>query len=120
MTSPKIDYVPRMEGLDALRGFALMGLFLVHMPELYELYWAHPVTDPTQLMWHDVIFTVFAGKSFALLALCFGVSFFIIMDRAAKRGVDFTGVSCGAWRCSAESGSCTACGIAAMCSKSWR
>lgn len=87
----KPDYVPRMEGLDALRGFALMGLFLVHMPELFELYWAHPVTDPTQLLWHDTIFTIFAGKSFALLALCFGVSFFIIMDRSAKRGIDFTG-----------------------------
>ncbi|WP_443749004.1 DUF418 domain-containing protein [Asticcacaulis solisilvae] len=87
----KIEYVPRMEGLDSLRGFALMGLFLVHMPELYELYWAHPAKDPTQLLWHNVIFSVFAGKSFALLAMCFGVSFFIIMDRAARRGVDFTG-----------------------------
>lgn len=91
MTTAKIEYVPRMEGLDSLRGFALMGLFLVHMPELYELYWAHPATDPTQLLWHNVVFSIFAGKSFALLAMCFGVSFFIIMDRAAKRGVDFTG-----------------------------
>ncbi len=91
MTTAKIEYVPRMEGLDSLRGFALMGLFLVHMPELYELYWAHPATDPTQLMWHNVIWFLFAGKAFALLAMCFGVSFFIIMDRAAKRGVDFTG-----------------------------
>ena len=91
MTTAKIEYVPRMEGLDSLRGFALMGLFLVHMPELYELYWAHEATDKTQLLWHNVIFSIFAGKSFALLAMCFGVSFFIIMDRAAKRGVDFTG-----------------------------
>jgi uncharacterized protein len=30
------------------------------------------------------------GKSFSLLALCFGFSFFILMDRAARRGVDFT------------------------------
>ncbi len=90
MAALKPDFVPRMEGLDALRGFALMGLFLVHMPELYELYWAHPATDPTQLLWHNAIFITFAGKSFALLALCFGVSFFIIMDRAAKRGIDFT------------------------------
>ncbi|MEI9851093.1 MAG: DUF418 domain-containing protein [Sphingomonas sp.] len=30
------------------------------------------------------------GKSFSLLALCFGFSFYILMDRAAKRGVDFT------------------------------
>ncbi|WP_031235411.1 DUF418 domain-containing protein [Asticcacaulis sp. AC402] len=90
MAAVKTDFVPRMEGLDALRGFALFGLFIVHMPELFELYWAHPVTDPTQLLWHDIIFTIFAGKSFALLALCFGVSFFIIMDRSARRGQDFS------------------------------
>ncbi len=91
MTTKKIDFIPRMEGLDALRGFALFGLFIVHMPELFELYWAHPVTDPTQLAWHKAVFTVFGGKAFALLALCFGVSFFIIMDRSAQRGIDFTG-----------------------------
>lgn len=91
MAAIKPEYTPRMEGLDALRGFALFGLFIVHMPELFELYWAHPVTDPTQLIWHEVIFTIFAGKAFALLALCFGVSFFIIMDRSAQKGVDFSG-----------------------------
>jgi len=91
MVSQKIDFVPRMEGLDALRGFALFGLFMVHMPELYELYWSHPTSDPVQLLWHDVVFNTFADKAFALLALCFGVSFFIIMDRSARRGVDFTG-----------------------------
>ena len=84
-------YTPRMEGLDALRGFALFGIFIVHMPELFELYWAHPATDPLQLAVHGAVWLVFAGKAFALLALCFGVSFFIIMDRAARRGVDFTG-----------------------------
>jgi uncharacterized protein len=81
----KPDYVPRMEGLDALRGFALMGLFLVHMPEQYELYWAHPATTQPDLGIHDWVFGLFAGKSFSMLALCFGVSFFIIMDRAARR-----------------------------------
>jgi len=90
MYARKMDFMPRMEGLDALRGFALFGLFLVHMPELYELYWAHPTSDPVQLLWHDVVFKTFADKAFALLALCFGVSFFIIMDRSARRGVDFT------------------------------
>lgn len=91
MAAQKIDFVPRMEGLDALRGFALFGLFIVHMPELFELYWAHPVTDPVQLIWHDTVFTLFGGKAFALLAMCFGVSFFIIMDRSAQKGKDFTG-----------------------------
>lgn len=37
MTDLKPAFFPRMEGLDALRGFALLGLFLVHMPELFEL-----------------------------------------------------------------------------------
>lgn len=84
-------FAKRLEGLDALRGFALFGLFLVHMPELYELYWAHPVKDPVQLLWHDAVFTLFAGKAFAMMALCFGVSFFIIMGNSAQKGVDFTG-----------------------------
>lgn len=75
-----------------MRGFALCGLFLVHSVELFELYWAHPTPSPV----HDWVFGLFAGKAFALFALCFGLSFFIIMDRAAKRGVDFTGRF--AWR----------------------
>jgi uncharacterized protein len=73
--------------VDALRGFALMGLFLVHSIELFELYWAHPKPGPVV----DGVFGLFAGKSFALFALCFGLSFFILMDRAAKRGSDFSG-----------------------------
>ncbi|MBO9714675.1 MAG: DUF418 domain-containing protein [Sphingomonas sp.] len=72
--------------MDVLRGFALSGLFLVHMMECYELYWAKPQPGPIV----DTVFLFFMGKSFSLLALCFGFSFFILMDRAAKRGVDFT------------------------------
>ena len=78
----------RLDMIDALRGFALMGLFIVHAVEYYELYWFHaPAHDAI----HDWVFGLFAGKAFAMFALMFGVSFFIIMDRAAKRGVDFTG-----------------------------
>lgn len=38
----------------------------------------------------NVVFGLFEGKSFSLLALCFGLSFFIITDRAARRGIDFS------------------------------
>lgn len=82
--------VPRMENLDALRGFALFGLFMVHMPELFELYWLVPATDPFQLKVHDTVWLLLAGKAFALMALCFGVSFFILMDSASRRGGDFS------------------------------
>lgn len=82
-----LAHQPRMEMVDALRGFALMGLFLNHSIEYFELYWAHP----TPSLIHDTLWALFEGKSFSLLALCFGLSFFIIMDRQAARGVDFSG-----------------------------
>jgi uncharacterized protein len=82
----------RLDLVDALRGFALLGLFLVHCVELFELYWAHPVEGPV----FDWVFGLFAGKSYALFALCFGLSFFLIMDSASRRGVDFRGRF--AWR----------------------
>lgn len=71
--------------VDALRGFALMGLFLVHSIELFELYWQNPVDSKV----HDIIFFLFAGKAYAIFAMLFGISFFIIMDKQAKKGVDF-------------------------------
>ncbi|MGF7149061.1 uncharacterized protein FHS96_002703 [Sphingomonas zeicaulis] len=73
--------------VDAIRGFALMALFLVHMMESYELYWAAPKEDAVV---HG-IFLLFMGKSFSLLALCFGFGFFALMRGAAARGVDFSG-----------------------------
>jgi uncharacterized protein len=76
----------RIELVDALRGYALMGLFLVHMSEFYELYWA----DPKPSAIHDWTFALFAGKTFSLLALCFGFSFWVMMERAARRGSDFS------------------------------
>jgi uncharacterized protein len=82
----------RIDLLDALRGYALMGLFLVHCVELYELYWLHP--EPSAV--HDWVFALFAGKAFALFALCFGVSFTLIMGSAAARGEDYRGRF--AWR----------------------
>lgn len=76
----------RLEVVDILRGFALTGLFLVHMIESYELYWKKPDSGPLG----DTVYLLFMGKSFSLLALCFGFSFYILMERAARRGVDFS------------------------------
>jgi len=78
----------RIDMIDSLRGFALMGLFLVHACEYFELYWLHP---PAHNAIHEWVFGLFAGKAFAMFALLFGLSFFIIMDRAAQKGIDFSG-----------------------------
>jgi len=78
--------------VDALRGYALMGLFLVHMEEYFELYWANPKPGPTT----PIIFGLFMGKTFSILALCFGFSFFVMMDGGKRRGEPFGGRF--AWR----------------------
>jgi len=75
----------RLELLDSVRGFALMGLFLVHSVEQYETFWSHP--DFGAVYQWD--FGLFSGKAYALMALCFGVSFYLIMQGAARRGQDY-------------------------------
>jgi len=82
----------RLEIVDGLRGYALFGLFLVHMTGYFELYNARPVPSLVQ----DTVLWLFLGKSFSLLAICFGFSFFIMMDGARRRGESFTGRF--AWR----------------------
>ena len=72
--------------VDSLRGFALLGLFLVHCLEYFELYWRHPERSHI----HNAVDLVFADKAYAVFALLFGLSFFLIMDRQARKGVDFS------------------------------
>ena len=76
----------RIEMIDALRGFALLGLFMVHMVERLELYWFDPQPD----VWFDVTFALFSAKAYAILALLFGFSFATIMANERARGGDFT------------------------------
>lgn len=84
---------PRIEVVDALRGFALVGLCLIHGLEHFDLL-IYPETAPQWLQTidqvaHDIVFFLFAGKAFAIFSFMFGLSFFIQMDRQAQRGVDF-------------------------------
>ena len=78
--------------VDALRGWALMGLFLVHCVERFGLYRLDPWNDDALRL----IFGLFGGKAFALFAMLFGFSFATIMGNARARGTDFTGRF--AWR----------------------
>ena len=48
----------RLVFVDALRGYALMGLFLIHMVEYFELYWLHPEPGPV----NTLMFALFGGK----------------------------------------------------------
>ena len=76
----------RIEMVDALRGFALLGLFLVHCVERWEVYWLNPTLNG----WSETVMALFAGKAFAIFALLFGFSFATIMANERARGDDFT------------------------------
>lgn len=86
MTSAMTAAPARNLLIDTLRAFALIGIYMVHMFEQYEIYWAAPQQNLT----HVIFTTFFMGKAFSLLTLCFGLSFFLLMDKADRRGADFS------------------------------
>lgn len=86
---------PRIEVVDALRGFAVMAILLVHSLEHF-IFPVYPdvATQPAWLNVLDqgvfsVIFTLFAGKSYAIFALLFGFTFYIQYSNQLKKGKDF-------------------------------
>ncbi len=85
----------RIEVVDALRGFAIMSIMLLHNVEHFEYYYL-PTTFPDwlvatdKIVW-DSLFFLFGGKSYAIFALLFGFSFYIQNDNQVKKGIDFRG-----------------------------
>lgn len=90
----------RLGVVDALRGFALLAIVLLHNLEHYNLFLV-PENVPAWLQiidkyaW-DILFFLFAGKAYATFSLLFGFSFYIQFHNAEKRGIDFRGRF--AWR----------------------
>ena len=90
----------RIQVVDALRGFALVAIMLVHNLEHFEFYFK-PEGLPSWLVrldqgvW-DTVFFLFGGKAYAIFALLFGVTFAIQSEGQRKRGRDFRGRF--AWR----------------------
>ncbi|MGB5237927.1 MAG: DUF418 domain-containing protein [Flavobacteriaceae bacterium] len=92
---PNINTSNRIVIIDALRGFSLAGIVIVHMVENYA---GAPVPEgameaarlglPDYIV-DGFIFLFLRGKFFALFSFLFGLSFFIQMDSANKRGQDF-------------------------------
>lgn len=81
---------PRIEAVDALRGFAVMAILLVHNLEHF-IFPVYPADSPGWLNALDqgvfnVVFTLFAGKAYAIFALLFGFTFYIQSDNLKRRG----------------------------------
>lgn len=83
----------RIDVVDALRGFAVMAILLVHNLEHF-IFPVYPTSSPGWLNILDQgvfngIFTLFAGKAYAIFALLFGFTFYIQSNNQKKLGKDF-------------------------------
>lgn len=83
----------RIEVVDALRGFAVLAIILVHNLEHF-IFPVYPEHVPTWLNVLDQgvfqgIFALFAGKAYAIFALLFGFTFYIQSNNQRKQGKDF-------------------------------
>lgn len=83
----------RLDLVDALRGFAIVAIMLLHNLEHFDLY-HQPAGQAAWLValdkavW-DGMFFVFAGKAYLIFALLFGLTFQIQFGRRAAAGEDF-------------------------------
>lgn len=84
---------PRIEVVDALRGFAVMAIIWVHNLEHF-IFPVYPTDSPTWLNVLDqgvfnAVFSLFAGKAYAIFALLFGFTFYIQSNNQKRQGKDF-------------------------------
>lgn len=83
----------RIYAVDALRGFAVMGIILLHNIEHFNFYSFPAPSSPAMeavnsTLW-DMLFFLFSGKAYAMFALLFGLTFYIMDHNAERRGIDF-------------------------------
>ncbi|MBQ2019172.1 MAG: DUF1624 domain-containing protein, partial [Alistipes sp.] len=83
----------RISSIDALRGFSLIGIVLLHCMEHFDLTsypeYTSELMQKIDTIVYDVIRFFVQGKSYAIFSMLFGLSFFIQMDNQADKGVDF-------------------------------
>lgn len=83
----------RNVAIDALRGFAVMGIMLLHNIEHFNFYSFPEASGETikaldTSLW-DMMFFTFAGKTYAIFALLFGFTFYLQSRSTEKIGEDF-------------------------------
>ena len=83
----------RVEVVDAIRGIAVAMILMLHSIEHFNLYNQvdpdSPLLKLVDLMVWDGLWFVIGGKAYAIFALLFGFSFYIMDRNAARRGEDF-------------------------------
>src|SRR5690625_7416488 len=84
----------RITDLDALRGFALLGIIVMHMlqqfgygfvPSTYEILHFPRLDSAMQWVGSNIVM----GRFVNIFAFLFGISLFFHIDRASKKGIEF-------------------------------
>ena len=83
----------RIDMVDALRGFAVMAILLLHNVEHF-IFSVYPTESPAWLSVLDsgvcnAIFALFGGKAYAIFSLLFGFTFSVQYARQQQLGRDF-------------------------------
>ncbi|MFV0397168.1 MAG: DUF418 domain-containing protein [Bacteroidales bacterium] len=96
-TLPKTN---RIDVIDALRGFAIVAILLLHNIEHFDFYFAPEhlpewMRQVDRIIW-DSLFFLFGGKAYSIFAILFGFTFYLQFTKQKERGGDFSGRF--AWR----------------------
>lgn len=78
----------RISVVDSLRGFAVVGIIVIHFLEHLNFYVFPEPSAFEQGLW-DIVFYLGASKMYAIFALLFGLSCYIQHHNQEKRGYDF-------------------------------
>ena len=85
----------RITVVDALRGLAIMSILLLHNIEHFDYYYL-PENLPSWMktldkhVW-DIMFALFSGKAYAIFAVLFGFTFFVMDRKQQNQGNPFVG-----------------------------
>lgn len=77
----------RIGAIDCIRGFALLGIFMVNLPIMLGIFTPLEKEEVTINQWTEIFLELFiSNKFFVLFSFLFGLSFFIFMSRAEAKG----------------------------------
>ncbi len=88
-----VENTNRIVFIDALRGFALMGIVLIHFVEHFDFFYPAETNflfSAAMDQWlMDAVIYLISGKAYSIFAITFGFSFFIQIDNKEQQGIDF-------------------------------
>lgn len=97
MNETNFSKLSRVDIVDALRGFAVMAIVIIHSVEhfIYPVY-PDKTLQPEWLVALDsvvfnMVFSLIAGKGYSIFALLFGFTFYVQFKNQENKGSDFRG-----------------------------